>query len=210
MKTTLKQLRTLIREETARALGKTKNVRLMREAAGDKCLNCGSPKEEGDRFCGECGCNVSEECIGTKCDAHVDVSDQYCGECGSPQLRKDPEAKEHLQKWWKKKDELKLRAKLWKDAGGKSNEEDTAESKKIFSDYEQALENRVMARISKDPKFDEIDSKFQEARKNFKSYIKNNVKTGLVYYTSLVKAGIASDEEKKMAEQLKQHAEKYS
>jgi hypothetical protein len=190
-------IRRFVREAVARHLT---------EAAGDKCLNCGSPKEEGDRFCGDCGCNVSEECVGIRCDAHVEVSEDYCGECGSPQFRRDPEAREHIRQKMKLKNNIKLREKIWKESGGKSSADDIADADKLLDDYMQALENRVAARISRDPKFNEIDQKFKQMQGEFRKYLRDHVTTAQKYYTGLVKAGIATDKDKEAAEYFAKRA----
>ena len=118
MKIRLGDLRAIIQE----AVRDTSIILL--EKAGDKCLNCGTSKElDDDNFCGECGANVSEICVKESCKAQVSVDDDYCGECGAPQFRRDPAAKKHIEQareYQKRDDEIALRKKLWKDAGGTS------------------------------------------------------------------------------------------
>jgi hypothetical protein len=178
-------------------------VRKIIESAGDKCLNCGTPKEEGDDFCGECGANVSETCIAHTCNAHVPIDDNYCGECGAPQFREDPSAREDLQKWAKRKKVSQLRKKAWGDAGGLSKADDDALYDKVMNDYETALENRFLARISRDPKLEEFIKKHQEASKNFKKYIRDYATAGQKYLEAVVKLGVATDYEKSALDDMK-------
>ena len=197
MKIRIFRLRHLIREAI-------RENSLMLEAIGDKCLNCGTPiEEEDDSFCGECGCNVSKECVSIKCNAVLSVEDEYCGECGAPQMRKDPKASENIQKIHV----LKKRNKLWKDAGGEEIGDEQVN--RATDDYEQALENKIIARTSRDPKLEEFKDKFKEARHAWHACIRKYVAVRRKYLVSLVKAGVATDDEKKLANELTQSYEKY-
>ena len=63
------------------------------------CPKCQAPINDGQKFCGNCGTDISatlqKKCI--SCRASIPINNKFCPECGTPQQKKCPECNAEIQ-----------------------------------------------------------------------------------------------------------------
>ena len=73
-----------------------------------KCPQCQSPVQAGDRFCGVCGATLATGQIPCpNCGKSVPANSQFCGHCGRPIHAPSPEIRRH--RWWRSPEEVAVR-----------------------------------------------------------------------------------------------------